>query len=301
MMNDLTAFDASMTFKVGDEKEIGDQGLKKKLLKEGEGQDSPDNGDEVEVDYTGTLLDGTQFDSSRDRETPFKSTLGQGQVIRGWDQGIKTMKKGENALFTIPAELAYGESGLPPTIPPNATLQFDVQLLSWLNTSEKIETAGKMKEEGNAYFKASKYLEAANCYEKAAKLIEHDTNFSEEEKKQTKALKVACYMNDALCKLKLSELNDDYTKVPKLCSKVLEIESTNVKALYRRAKAYVYLAEFDLAERDLKRALEIDPGNRNVKDEFRVLNIARMTLGVGEIVSPGITRCFDVLKEEAHK
>ncbi|XP_057421137.1 peptidyl-prolyl cis-trans isomerase FKBP62-like isoform X2 [Lotus japonicus] len=63
-------------------------------------------GDEVNVHYTGTLLDGTKFDSSRHRGIPFDFTLGQGQVIKGWDEGIKTMKKSENALFTIRAELA---------------------------------------------------------------------------------------------------------------------------------------------------------------------------------------------------
>ncbi|KAK8561421.1 hypothetical protein V6N13_149400 [Hibiscus sabdariffa] len=115
----------------GEEQEIGENGLKKKLIKEGEGSETPKDGDEVEVHYTGTLLDGTQFDSSRDRDTPLKFKLGQGQVIKGWDEGIKTMKKGENAFFTIPPELAYGETGFPPTIPPDSTLQFDVELLSW--------------------------------------------------------------------------------------------------------------------------------------------------------------------------
>ncbi|KAE8722569.1 hypothetical protein F3Y22_tig00013960pilonHSYRG00277 [Hibiscus syriacus] len=87
--------------KVGDEKEIGKNWLKK-LVKEGDGWEHPNNGDEVEVHYTGTLLDGTKFDSSRDRGTPFKFKLGLGHVIKGWDEGIKTMKKGENAVFTIP-------------------------------------------------------------------------------------------------------------------------------------------------------------------------------------------------------
>ncbi|KAG2294027.1 hypothetical protein Bca52824_040696 [Brassica carinata] len=135
--------DASF-LKPGEEKEI-QQGLKKKLVKEGEGFETPENGDEVEVHYTGTLLDGTKFDSSRDRGTPFKFTLGQGQAIKGWDISIKTMKKGENAVFTIPSELAYGESGSPPTIPANATLQFDVELLSWSSVKDICKDGGVLK------------------------------------------------------------------------------------------------------------------------------------------------------------
>ncbi|CAH1431957.1 unnamed protein product [Lactuca virosa] len=506
-MMDDTPYDAPGTLKVGEEKEIGDQGLKKKLLKEGESWETPENGDEVEVHYTGTLLDGTQFDSSRDRGTPFKFTLGQGQVIKGWDQGIKTMKKGENALFTIPAELAYGASGSPPTIPPNATLQFDVQLLSWSSvkdickdggifkkivkkgekwenpkdldevlvnyevrledgtlvakadgveftvqdghfcpalskavktmkkaekavltvkpqygfgekgkqasgnetgvpanatlqitlelvswnivsnittdkkvvkkilkegegyerpnegaivqltligklqdgtiffkadpfdfktdeeqvidgldravltmkkgevavltiapeyafgsseskqelavvppnstviyeielisfvkekeswdmiTPEKIEAAGKKKEEGNMLFKAGKYEKASKRYEKGVKYIDYDASFSEEEKKQAKVLKVSCNLNNAACKLKMKE----YKEAEKLCTKVLEMESRNVKALYRRAQAYINVGDLDLAEIDIKKALEIEPENRDVKMEYKVL------------------------------
>nr|AFK48961.1 unknown [Medicago truncatula] len=449
--------------KVGDEREVGDRGLKKKLLKLGEGWDTPESGDEVQVHYTGTLLDGTKFDSSRDRDSPFSFTLGQGQVIQGWDEGIKTMKKGENALFTIPPELAYGESGSPPTIPPNATLQFDVEMLSWTSVKDICKDGGIFKrilkegekwenpkdpdevlvnyevrlEDGKAVAKSDgveftvseghycpafskavkamkkgekvillvkpqygfgekgkpahgdegavppnaslqitlelvswktvsdvtsdkkvikKILKEGEGYERpnegaivklkligklqdgtvffekghdeeeklfefktdeeqvidgldkavltmkkgevalliiapeyafdssqsqqelavppnstvyyeAAKYIEYDSSFSEEEKKLSKTLKIASYLNNAACKLKLKEYKD----AEKLCTKVLDIESTNVKALYRRAQASMQLTDLDLAEIDIKKALEVDPDNREVKLEYKNL------------------------------
>jgi peptidylprolyl isomerase len=90
----------------------------------------PQPGEVVAVNYRGTLEDGTEFDNSYDRGQPFEFVLGQGQVIAGWDEGIALMHEGGTARFIIPPELGYGEAGAGSTIPPNATLIFDVELVS---------------------------------------------------------------------------------------------------------------------------------------------------------------------------
>jgi peptidylprolyl isomerase len=103
-------------------------GLKYVDIKQGDGA-TPQKGQTVVVHYTGTLEDGTKFDSSRDRSRPFSFKLGVGQVIQGWDEGIASMKVGGRRQLIIPADLGYGPRGAGGVIPPNATLIFDVELL----------------------------------------------------------------------------------------------------------------------------------------------------------------------------
>ena len=87
-------------------------------------------GDSVKVHYTGTLMSGKKFDSSRDRGDPFEFKLGAGQVIKGWDQGVAGMKVGGKRKLVIPYDLAYGEAGHPPDIPAKSALKFDVELIA---------------------------------------------------------------------------------------------------------------------------------------------------------------------------
>lgn len=103
--------------------------MKLEKITEGAGA-SPKRGDTVTVHYTGWLTDGTKFDSSVDRDQPFLFVLGAGQVIQGWDEGVAGMRVGDKTRLTIPPDLAYGKQGYPGAIPPNATLIFEVELLS---------------------------------------------------------------------------------------------------------------------------------------------------------------------------
>ncbi|MEL6184988.1 MAG: FKBP-type peptidyl-prolyl cis-trans isomerase [Myxococcota bacterium] len=98
-------------------------------LSEGRG-DEAKAGQTVSVHYTGTLEDGSKFDSSLDRNQPFDFVLGAGQVIKGWDQGVAGMKVGGQRKLIIPPDMGYGARGFPPVIPPNSTLHFTVQLLA---------------------------------------------------------------------------------------------------------------------------------------------------------------------------
>ena len=105
-------------------------GLKYVVDKEGTGEATPQAGQSVTVHYTGKLMDGKKFDSSYDRGKPIEFTVGKGQVIKGWDEALLGMKKGEKRVLIIPSNLGYGPSGRGP-IPPNATMVFDVELIDF--------------------------------------------------------------------------------------------------------------------------------------------------------------------------
>ncbi|EFJ19541.1 hypothetical protein SELMODRAFT_110584 [Selaginella moellendorffii] len=252
-----------------------DRKVVKKILKQGEGYEMPNDGSLVKVKYVGKLANGRVFDERGLAGELFEFRVDEEQVISGLDKAVSKMKKGEVSLITIDPEYGYGNSvtrGSLSLIPANSTLTYELELDSFvkekdpwdMDTGEKLKAAGQKKEDGNALFKAGKYQRASSKYEKAIKYIQHDNSFSEEEKKVVKKLRASSNLNNAACKLKLKE----YQEAAKLCTTVLQVESQNVKALYRRAQAYVETLDLDLAEWDLRKALELDPNNREVKVEL---------------------------------
>ncbi|MQL93463.1 hypothetical protein Taro_026118 [Colocasia esculenta] len=248
----------------------GDMKVVKKVLKAGEGLRRPKDGESVSVRYIAKLEDGTVFEKfGFDGEGPLQFVIDEEQVITGLDQAAARMEKGEISLVTVKPEYGYGNNEVKrhlAAVPASATLIYEVEMIdfvkekeSWeLNSREKIETAGKLKETGNSLFKSGKYQRAAKKYDKAIEYISDDESFEYDEQKMSKVLRVSCWLNSTACSLKLK----DFQGATKLCSKVLDIESHNVKALFRRAQAYLETADLDLAELDVKKALEIDPHNR---------------------------------------
>ncbi|XP_010244430.1 PREDICTED: 70 kDa peptidyl-prolyl isomerase-like [Nelumbo nucifera] len=258
-----------------------DKKVKKKVIKVGEGYDRPSEGSLAKVVYTGKLEDGTIFES-KGSEEPFELMCFEGKIHEGLDRAITTMKKGEKALVTISPDYGF-DNAVSKDFPKSATLLYEVELISFtkekpfwkMETAEKIETCERKKEDGNMLFKNGKFLFASKKYEKeiifyylqAVKYIEFDHSFTDEEKSQANALRISCNLNNAACKLKLGE----YVEAAGLCTKVLELDPFNVKALYRRSQSYIRTSDLEKAEIDIKKALTVDPNNRDVKLEYKKL------------------------------
>ncbi|KAK4532631.1 hypothetical protein CCYA_CCYA13G3488 [Cyanidiococcus yangmingshanensis] len=150
-------FDGMKSASEDKEKDLtGDGSVIKRLIKRSPSAwEHPESGDEVCVHYVGRLKeDGTEFDSSRERGQPFEFVLDSGSVIKGWDVAVKSMAKGEIAAFEIAPSYAYGEAGAPPKIPPNATLVFEIELLSWRSVRDLFGDRGcvrKVIREGSGW------------------------------------------------------------------------------------------------------------------------------------------------------
>ncbi|EFJ16354.1 hypothetical protein SELMODRAFT_445274 [Selaginella moellendorffii] len=250
-----------------------DRRVVKKILVAGEGQTKPNDGALVRVKYEARLLDGTVFErKGYGQDDLLEFTIGEEQAVSGLDRAVAAMKKGEVAEVTIAPDYGYGGSEFRTdlaTVPPSSTLVYIVELVSFdkdkdiweMSTLEKLEAASKHKEEGNQHFKGGKYWRASKKYDKAVKYIDHDHKFSDEEKKLSKQLKTVCCVNNAASKLKQEKYKDCIA----LCTKVLDLEAGNMKALYRRAQAYLENADIELADKDVRKMIAADPHNRDAK------------------------------------
>ncbi|XP_049392373.1 peptidyl-prolyl cis-trans isomerase FKBP62-like isoform X2 [Solanum stenotomum] len=251
----------------------GDLGVLKKILKEGEGTLTADEGAAVTIRYTAKLVDGTLLEKRGfDGEDALKFITDEEQVVAGLDQAVSTMKKGEHAIVTVKPDYGFGNTEVKrdlAMVPPCSTIIFEVEMLEFtkekdpreMNKHERIQMAQRKKEEGNLLFKNGKYQRAMKKYEKVTDCINEDEHFEDDDQKIVKSLRVSCWLNGAAACLK----RNYFQEAIKQCSKVLEVESCNVKALYRRAQAFMETADLHLAELDIKKALEIDPQNREVK------------------------------------
>lgn len=113
---------------MSDEERVTSSGLRITDVAVGVG-DAAQNGQTAVVHYTGWLMNGTKFDSSKDRAEPFDFPIGKGSVIKGWDEGVKGMRVGGTRVLVVPPDLGYGHRGAGGVIPANATLKFEVELL----------------------------------------------------------------------------------------------------------------------------------------------------------------------------
>lgn len=243
-----------------------DGGVVKQVLREGQGE-TPLLGQEAEVHYVGTLQsDGSQFDSSRDRQETFKFVLGKGSVIKAWETAVITMRRGELSRVVATAPYAYGERGSPPKIPGGATLVFEIEMVDFqdkekeywqMNLEEKVEFANQRKEEGNSLFRAGDLEGAIRVYNKGAECL--GRAMSKEDKEVVATLHKTLHLNQALMHSKLGR----HAKSLASARKALDIAPTDIKTLYRVAEEHWRLAELDESEDVIRRALAIEPENRS--------------------------------------
>jgi len=252
-----------------------DGGIVKEVYKEGTG-DSPQTGDKVQAHYTGTLLDGTKFDSSRDRGRVFDFEIGIGRVIKGWDQGFATMKRGERAILTCTAPYAYGASGSPPKIPGGATLKFDVELIDFrtpslrdkpmhaLSEDEKLQVAEELKAEGKELQAAGAHAEAADRFRSAISYLPDGHSLS-----------LSLHLNQAI-----NEINaDNNLEARRTAAAAFAIAGDNtamaVKALYWQATAELNLGDLDAAKATSLRGCKLDTKNKAMRKLYKKVTTAK--------------------------
>ena len=266
-----------------------DGGVKKRIIKGGVEMDGsiPEKGS-ITIHYSMRLeYQDEPFDSSYFRGRAERYRLDDGQLLPGLEMGIRTMKNTERAEFLIHPDYGFGEMGCPPRVPQSAFILARVELLAFAGEGQSESMLALAPEErhkvytfrdvlaaarqehldGNKYVGKEEYKLAAKCFERGVKLLDDAQLADDDEEKEQKRLILKLLLNRGLCYLKL--------KWPKKAcialQKALEIDSQSIKALYRMGKAKRMLCDYKDARKYLVKALNIEPQNTDVGQEFASL------------------------------
>ena len=249
-----------------------DGGVKKKVLQEGSGNVCGDN-HEVLVYYKGHI-NNKVFDQTK--KEPFYFTIGNKEVIEGWEIGVKTMKIGEKAEFVIEAKYAYKEQGFGDLIPPNSTLTFEIELieirpplkkLQDMDYPEKLSHAKKFKAEGVTKFKEKEFEWALEKFTKAIRFIQ-DLDKNNEEQKEGVELMFTLFLNMANCNNNLK----DFKQTIGLIDEALKVKA-GPKCYYFRSIAYAHIGEIEKSQKDYDELVKLipnDPGVEFVKNLIEI-------------------------------
>ena len=235
--------------------------LLKKIIKHGDAGDKcPETNATVIVHYHGTFLDGKVFDSSVNRGEPFEFHIGQGAVIKAWDQGVATMNLGEKCQLICHPDVAYGSSGSG-SIPAKTVLSFEVELLDFVEDDheypsepeEKLKAAKARQEAGKKLFSEQKYRRANAKYEKAAELVEFVKTDKEELQQDCQKLRATMFANMCLCQQKMGHYMESVKKGEegiKIIKDLKQADNELMAKIYSRmVKSYTLTKKYEEAVR----------------------------------------------------
>ncbi|KAL7832884.1 hypothetical protein SRHO_G00299020 [Serrasalmus rhombeus] len=249
-----------------------DGGILRRIKVKGEGYNNPNEGATVHVHLEGRC-GGRLFEA---RDITF--VVGESEdmsVPLGVDRAMEKMQKGECCLLYLKPKYGYGKEGKPEyDIGPNAELLYEVTLKdfekakeSWeMDLNEKLEKAVLVKQKGTQYFKSGRYYHAVIQYQRIVSWLEMECGVGKEQQQAIQALLLVAHLNLALCYLRLRE----YSQTVENCNKVMELDSENEKALYRRGEARLLRNEFTLALMDFRQVLQVNPSNRAARCRIAV-------------------------------
>ncbi|CAL4123311.1 unnamed protein product [Meganyctiphanes norvegica] len=249
-----------------------DGGILRRIITQGEGYQTPNEGAKVEVKIIGRV-NGVEFDN---REVAFP--IGEGtenNIPEGLERALERFKTKEKSLIKLQPKYGFGSAGLPEkNVPPGAELEYEVELThftkskeAWeMNQEEKIEHARIYKERGTHYFKKEKYRLAVKQYKKIIDLLQYDSGLDEEKKKESFQVLLAGHLNLAQCYLNLK----DNIHAKENAQKALEMDEKNVKALFRNGQALVHLDEPVEAQENFQKCLSLDPNNKAAANQLKI-------------------------------